>query len=370
MMKCPKKTPLLMAAALLLTSCGFLPSNVEGYYIEDVNKVSNADGSTTITFTFSDPEIPPMVIDVPAGQDGLGIASITHVLDTESDPDRVILTITYSDEEVDPTVFYIPVLQGEAGNGIYNVTYEAITDPESEHYLDIEVTIAFTDPSMPDSVFYVPHGNGIVSIQEDSENWSPETGYYYIVTFEDGQTIRIAAPQGEPGVGISSIDYEFDETKNVIRVTIELTSGEVSEIEIPAGNRWHVGSGLPASSLGVDGDYYFDTATGNIHRKNGNVWELVETIDFTNPSYTVTFLANGGYFQVTPEVTGEYMTRNVTEGTYLTEDMIPVPLHEEGKVFDGYWTCADGPGPFDAKLTLLTPITRDLTLYAHWAEAV
>lgn len=38
------------------------------------------------------------------------------------------------------------------------------------------------------------------------------------------------------------------------------------------GTTWYSGSGAPSSSLGVDGDYYLDTGTGNIYLRQGGSW--------------------------------------------------------------------------------------------------
>jgi hypothetical protein len=44
-------------------------------------------------------------------------------------------------------------------------------------------------------------------------------------------------------------------------------------------NQWKYGVGLPAVSLGTIGDYYLDTATGNVYNKNsGTSWILISNI--------------------------------------------------------------------------------------------
>ena len=53
------------------------------------------------------------------------------------------------------------------------------------------------------------------------------------------------------------------------------------------GNTWHSGSGDPASGLGADGDYYFNTANGHVWYKDpdstdANKW--TDEIDLTGPS--------------------------------------------------------------------------------------
>lgn len=44
-------------------------------------------------------------------------------------------------------------------------------------------------------------------------------------------------------------------------------------------NQWKYGTGVPASNLGLVGDYYLDTATGNVYTKtNGTTWVLISNI--------------------------------------------------------------------------------------------
>jgi hypothetical protein len=44
-------------------------------------------------------------------------------------------------------------------------------------------------------------------------------------------------------------------------------------------NQWKYGTGIPASNLGIVGDYYLDTATGNVYTKtNGTTWVLISNI--------------------------------------------------------------------------------------------
>ncbi len=38
------------------------------------------------------------------------------------------------------------------------------------------------------------------------------------------------------------------------------------------GSKWHNGNGVPANTLGVDGDYYIDNATGDVYNKVSGSW--------------------------------------------------------------------------------------------------
>ena len=44
------------------------------------------------------------------------------------------------------------------------------------------------------------------------------------------------------------------------------------------GSTWYNGSGAPSSGIGVNGDYYLATSTGNIYQKNGSSWLLIGNI--------------------------------------------------------------------------------------------
>lgn len=43
------------------------------------------------------------------------------------------------------------------------------------------------------------------------------------------------------------------------------------------GSTWHSGSGVPSSGLGTSGDYYLDTVSGNVYKKNGS-WAVIGNI--------------------------------------------------------------------------------------------
>lgn len=44
------------------------------------------------------------------------------------------------------------------------------------------------------------------------------------------------------------------------------------------GSVWRNGSGVPSNGLGIDGDYYLDNATGNVHSKAAGVYTIVANI--------------------------------------------------------------------------------------------
>jgi hypothetical protein len=38
------------------------------------------------------------------------------------------------------------------------------------------------------------------------------------------------------------------------------------------GTVWYNGTGVPPDTLGTDGDYYLDDATGNVYQKAAGTW--------------------------------------------------------------------------------------------------
>lgn len=367
-----------LAMATGLGSCGFFSTTNSDYYIEEVTQVVDEQGNTVVTFVFSGDDVEDMVVTIPTGTDGNGIESIGYVLDTTADPDVVILTINYTDEGMDPTVIRIPVIQGDEGNGIYSISHSVVTDASSDHYGDILVTIVFTDPSMPDVSFYVPHGNGIASITPDTENVYDDDDGHYIITLEDGTTFPFTIPQGPQGVGIDSIDATVGDDGN-ITVSFTLSDGSGYDFDIPRSNRWYTGSGNPDDAQGQDGDLYLDFSSLNIFQKVNGVWVYLSSLNYEQRECIVTLRANGGYFKVPTAIDdATYYNIHVYEGEHVDWDLLDallvedpndpndVYLYRDGYAFDGFWTCEGDPGAFDEKLTKMSVITGNTVFYAHW----
>lgn len=51
-----------------------------------------------------------------------------------------------------------------------------------------------------------------------------------------------------------------------------------------AGSQWRTGSGVPLNTLGVDGDMYLDTATGNAYQRLAGVYTLSSVLSMINDS--------------------------------------------------------------------------------------
>lgn len=47
---------------------------------------------------------------------------------------------------------------------------------------------------------------------------------------------------------------------------------------VVVGVTWYTGTGVPSALLGVDGDLYLDTATGNVYQNTASVWAVISTV--------------------------------------------------------------------------------------------
>lgn len=77
--------------------------------------------------------------------------------------------------------------------------------------------------------------------------------------------------------------FYFDDGSKIITKTIEIPTNVESYYSFGAGSsggpggagsKWYTDSGAPAAGLGVDGDFYLDSDTGDYYEKIGGVWTL------------------------------------------------------------------------------------------------
>lgn len=47
---------------------------------------------------------------------------------------------------------------------------------------------------------------------------------------------------------------------------------------VAVGVSWYTGTGVPSALLGLDGDLYLDTATGNVYQNTAGVWAVISTV--------------------------------------------------------------------------------------------
>lgn len=94
-------------------------------------------------------------------------------------------------------------------------------------------------------------------------------------------------PTGNTGVGIESI--ELTSTSGLVDTyTITFTNADTQLFTVTNGANgadgsvWRNGSGAPSNSLGVNGDYYLNTANGDVYLKATGTYTIVTNIKGAN----------------------------------------------------------------------------------------
>ncbi len=377
-----------------LASCSaFFVSDTE-YMIESYTRSTDADGNITITFYFTDEEIDPLVVTIPAGlagEDGVSIADISY---TQDDDGNIIITITYSDGR-DATVVTIPTLNGTDGEDGVSITgVQFDYDDDGNTVLVFSYSDGSTSPAITiykgadgkdgaDGTFIASitteldeDGNTIVYIYYSDETSSQFT----IPKGEDGQ-------DGENGSGIAytyyttNSDYYDNEHSpdDYYCLVIVYENGSENSVYLPKafGTVWYHGGGAPSSSTGREGDYYIDVLTGYVYQKSSSgTWSVVfqlnivtEGTESTTTYYYVMFYPNGGTFADTVSVYGEYHAEMVAEGRTLALASFPEVAREDSySNFLGWYTSSDYTNVNSGQFTDTTPVSANISLYARWAD--
>ena len=344
------------------------------------------------------------------GGEGSSISEVTHVYDDKSG--NTIVTIRFVDEDLEPVTFVIPRgITGQDGNGIRNIKAEPSMDNKS-----ITLTISFTDPDKEDFVLEVPvfEGKGVkqVDVGED-ENGNTTIQFSYT---DNTQGELITIPKGKDGTGIKSITATEPDTFGNITITITLddedetqttfqikngagvktiivdeekstqteyvleityTTGETEYITFdkPRSTRWFYGALDPSSpnfslSGALEGDFYLNKDNGNVYCLNTiGEWEYLfcmkaDSSTSNNVYYNVFFDANGGKAIVGGNEATVWFT-SVKEGKTIDLALLQSPV-KEGYTFKGWYTDLDNINA--GQFTDLTPVTKDLKLYARYEE--
>jgi hypothetical protein len=82
------------------------------------------------------------------------------------------------------------------------------------------------------------------------------------------------------------------------------------------GSVWYNGTGVPSSSLGSNGDYYLDNATGNIYYLSGGVWAITTNIFGSAGSNGSTILNGSGIPAPTLGTNGDYYIDTASNDLY------------------------------------------------------
>lgn len=343
--------------------------------------------------------------------EAVSIEDITYVTDEDG---NTIITITYTDMDRDPVVVTIPKgNDGEMGNGIKEVL------TETDQFGVVTVTIKFTNTSMPDKVVTLQPGKGISgydTVLELDENGDP-TGNL-LLTFYDSEGQPFDDPiviqkgdTGEQGVGIEDITYVineqnettitiiFDDGRDPVEIFLPApaegkgiesivsavedgeyvlyisytTGGQPDRITFDAPPSWSSGAYVPDNSVGMNGDFFFDTAHGVIYQKQGGSWQPVVVFSTDETLYTVRFDLNDTNEEQAVMPTGYINVYQIQKSQYFASTGKSLPIPVRAKLGGGYytfegWCTSKDPGPTNGYFTDLTPVFTDLTLYAIWSD--
>jgi hypothetical protein len=91
------------------------------------------------------------------------------------------------------------------------------------------------------------------------------TGYYELTVSPQSWS------SANPFINLDQLGFTFTRTGNLGATGATGPTG-------PAGSVWRNGTGVPADSLGVNGDYYLDDATGNVYLKTSGTYAIVANI--------------------------------------------------------------------------------------------
>lgn len=306
----------------------------------------------------------------PQGDAGNGIADIVTVKD--DDLGVTTVTVKFTDEEKEPVSFQIP-------HGVYisHVTLNEADETHASPYL----TFAFSDGRVPKEIILpqAKDGRGIKSIELieiKDEKTGVITGAKLRVTFDDdSEPTEFDVPMANGVKNVTTKADEKDPTKYVL--VISYTNGLTEEVKFDKPSEpsnWISGVEQPGGSIGKNGDYYFDTAAKVIYIKENGSWKEVISFKTVDTTHSVTFDANGGAFDGGSTIK---IYRGIKHGDYLSsgDDGIsapPVPV-KDGYRFDGWYTVKDlnlyvGQEHVYSRFGDLTPVNKDLTLYARWIE--
>lgn len=356
-----KRTSKLLTLSLLSLSCLALPLTAcdsftggNGLAIADIVTGKTENGDTLVVITFEDDANPPISFVIPSGEDGVGIDKVEGSVVN----DVLTIVIYYTDSNKPVTTISVPIQPGRgikevdvdhniSGDVIItfvytdNTTSGEIVIPKGVDGVGIDsintetvdgvttVTITYSDPNIPPEVFKINDGKSIKSV-EYSSSLSDDENYVLIITYSDDSTSKISFPR-------------------------------------PKSTQWYTGTNPPSVAVGKPGDFYLDKVTGNVYEKdnNGN-WIYVFCMKGSGSavSYDVTFNLNGGHWANGSTNDKTYL---VDYADYVNLTGVGIPEYE-GYDFAGWWTSPDASNPNAGHLTDLTPIFKDMVLYARWSN--
>ena len=352
----------------MFTGCsGFVDD--ESLVITNITTQVLEDGRTMVVITYEDEEVQPAIFYIPKGEDGIqgvqgdGIKEITYELNDNGD---YVLKVTFTNPEIDPVEFIVK--NGVSISGIETF----VNEKDGETYFVIKYSNGTSSEPM-----MIPKGedgkNGkdgstIIAYTNTINDDGSVTLSFYFSTGEM-YTCDIPAPQkGETGRGIKAIISSEDEENYYL--TIEYTDDsepETFSFAKPTPNTWHRGEGTPGTSIGKDGDYYFDIKSNDIYTKIDGAWFLIIDFEDSETLCTVTFDLNSddAFF---PEGFGYSKYYTIPKGSNFAScgTAVPIPVRN-GYVFNGWYT-TQSPSVVNGSFNDLTTVASNLKLYANWIE--
>lgn len=358
-----------------------------GYQIASSDYVLNEDGSYTVTITFVNDALDPVVITIDKGALGENGNEISSVETTVDEDNNIIFTFHFTDEEVEDTVMSFPLRYGNAGRSI---TYlEVLTDETTG---GISFIFYFSDDTESE-VFSLPNGFTSeygVTISAYSTGYDETTGDYTVTisytneTREDTTFVIVKGEKGDDGVTVSSITRTVSDGYYIITIKMSDNteysfSYEFSEV----ATVWYYGNGDPNSnsysSRGKDGDFYFDIQSDIVYSKETDAssgalyWKKIFSVhgEIVHPDYcTVTYDTEGGSWEYSSSA-GETVIERVKYGEYASVYFSNLGNpYLEGYEFIGWYSVpydsTDPNPPNVGKLDSLTKIVNDLTVYAWY----
>ena len=373
---------LLIVMLCMTTSCGGFFSE-ELLQIADVEHVILKDGQTKITITYTDETIEPDVFYIPrgitgeVGNDGNGIEDIKPVHDDENK--QTLLTISFTDKSVEPKTIAIP--DGVSIVGV-NDYYDEITGNHTITFISSDSERFQFEPIIIPRGEKGEPGNGIKDFKVEEyldEITGVPKGNRFTFVLDDGREDHIDIPFP---VGVDNIIASEDPTKNVYKLQVVYTSGDVANLEFARPeepNRWYrtdpdaklYTSDDLTSSFGKDGDFFFDETRKEIWTKKDGKWKPI--VSFASDEYLVTFDLNDNDGDTENRASmpkGARYEYYIQSGTYFVANDydIPVPTRR-GYEFLGWYTKKSISNPYTmSPFTDLTMVSSNLTLYAIWEK--
>ncbi|MBR1581707.1 MAG: hypothetical protein IJ656_01610 [Bacilli bacterium] len=357
----------LLLGSITFSSCGFLgeykyviTSTSEEIDEETLTKTIKVtlNGEEEVTYTFS-------------LNKGLGIDHFSSPI-VDSTNNLVIINAYLNEEETEFIELTLPLIngkQGKDGTLITGITYEEISD---QKYM----IISFNNKE--DYKIALPKGNvgayikAVEVIEEESQNILN----LYLDTNKENLFISIPLLKMNT---ITSVLVEIDENTGENVLIFTLTSGDTIEQRYNRTSIWYSGESSPESSLGYVGDFYFDSVNFKIYEKTGsNSWELISDLSkVPTPENSFKVTLNLNLSSINEELSNIYFE---DDNTLLTKEYeiyegwnfysmgyeLDYPKFDETTYEFLGWYTKEEVNPNIGKLDNLTPIYKDIEVFANW----